>query len=118
VRDCSLAFDAAGNLWLGSDQNLLSELAKAKLAKSGSPAPEVTITSNSLSAPCKPTFDRSGNLWASSTGLDAVVEFAKAKLAKSGSPAPTVVISSADINNAGDVAIDRSGNPVGAQRGP
>ena len=54
----------------------------------------MTITSSNLNGPCRPAFDRSGDLWAGNYNLNTVVEFTKAELARSGLPAPKVVISS------------------------
>lgn len=106
--NCSDAFDASGDLWLGSDGTTLSEWAPAQLTKSGSPAPMVTISSSSLNEPCKPAFDQAGDLWAGNYDGDTVVEFTKVELARSGSLAPKVTLSSQAIDSPGDVAIDRA----------
>ncbi|HXW79948.1 MAG TPA: hypothetical protein VEJ84_10640, partial [Acidimicrobiales bacterium] len=108
-NNCSPDFDPSGDLWEGSGGDTLYELTKAQLTKSGSPAPRV-ITSSSLSSPCKPTFDRFGNLWAGNYDTTTVVEFTKAELAEPGSRAPKLVISSPGIYAPGDVAIDRAGD--------
>jgi hypothetical protein len=110
---CSISFDANGDLWQGGDGNALSEWDKAGLTRSGTPVAKVTITSNSLNEPCKPTFDSARDLWAGNynTGYPGtVVEFSEAELAKSGSPAPRVTLSSAAIDQPGDVAFGRSGD--------
>jgi len=102
---CSIGFDPSGNLWQGSSADSLSEWAKAGLTKSGSPAPKVTISWSKLKAPCKPAFDRSGNLWVASYFGTNTVEFTKAQLARNGSQAPKVVISSSSLSGPGDVAV-------------
>ena len=70
----------------------------------------MTITSTDLNGPCRPAFDRSGDLWAGNYNLNTVVEFTKAELARSGSPAPKVVISSSKYSAPGDVAVSSSGD--------
>ena len=107
---CSIEFDPSGDLWLGSSGDTVSEWARAGLIKSGSPAPKVTISWSKLKTPCKPAFDRSGNLWVAGYFGADVVEFAKAQLARSGSFVPKVVISSSSLNGPGDVAIDFTGD--------
>jgi sugar lactone lactonase YvrE len=108
--NCSLVFDASGDLWQGSTGASVSEWAKAELSKSGFPVPRVTITSDSLNGPCKPAFDPKGDLWAGNYNSDTVVEFTKADLARSGSAAPKIVISSSQNGTPGDVAVDASGD--------
>jgi len=120
---CSVAFDPYGDLWEGSSSDTVAQLTEAQLATKfalkwdkplntmiESLVPKVTITWTSLNGPCKPAFDRSGDLWAGNYNSDTVVEFTKAELAKSGSPAPKVVISSSQNGTPGDVAVDNSGD--------
>jgi hypothetical protein len=67
-----LAFDAAGNLWVGSEggqlgpggQEILMYKA-AQLTASGNPIPDVILNASSFSfsSPSLPVFDRAGNLW-------------------------------------------------------
>ncbi len=112
--DCSVAFDSSGDLWEGSTANTLAEWTKPQLAKPAKPGgfllPKVTITSGSLNGPCKPAFDRAGDLWAGNYNTHLVVEFAKAQLAKTATLPPEVVISSKQNGNPGDVAFDASGD--------
>jgi ligand-binding sensor domain-containing protein len=107
--DCSIVFERADDLWLGSDDSMVSEWSKSALTKSGSPARKVTITLSGLDLPCKPAFDQRGDLWAGNSSGGSVVEFTKEELAKSGSPAPNVTLSSQAIDGPGDVAVDPSG---------
>jgi hypothetical protein len=114
--DCRTGFDSAGDLWEGNGgdgpgvYNTLKEWTKAQLARTGStlPTPKVTITSDMLNGPCKPIFDRAGDLWAGQ--MNNVVEYTKAQLAKSGSQDPEVVISSPGFSNLIDAAFDPSGD--------
>jgi hypothetical protein len=106
-EQCSLALDRSGDLWVGNMGPSMSEWAKAQLAKSGSPAPLVTISSTSLNWPCRPAFDSAGDLWAANNYGDTVVEFTKAQLAKSGSPAPWVTVTPKPfLSSPGDVSFD------------
>ncbi|HMK97693.1 MAG TPA: hypothetical protein VK425_09125, partial [Acidimicrobiales bacterium] len=113
--DCSITFDSSGDLWEGSTANTLSEFTRAELAKpGGSPAPNVVIssdiTANILNGPCKPAFDRAGDIWAGNYNNNLVVEFTKAQLGKSATLTPKVVISSPQNGNPGDIAFDASGD--------
>lgn len=108
--DCGLAFDPSGNLWEGSDEDWLSEWTKAEMSRSGAPTPQVTISSGTLSAPCRPTFDSAGNLWVGSYDGSNVVEFSKTELVKSGAPAPRVNNSSTSLFRPGQPAVSASGS--------
>ena len=105
---CSVSFDGAGNLWEGSTGDLVSEWTKDELGRSGSPAPRVSISSHKLAAPCRPTFDRRGNLWVA--GGDNAVEWSKEELSRSGSPEPKITVSSRFLVAPGAVAVDTTGN--------
>ena len=101
-----LTFDASGDLWVGDGgSGRIFGFAKAQLAKSGDPKPEVTLSPDL----CSPDFDRSGDLWEGS-GVNTLSELTKAQLTKSGSPAPKVVITSASLSSLCKPTFDRSGN--------
>jgi streptogramin lyase len=88
------AFDATGDIWISSLSNSkLVEFSASQLANSGSPIPNVIISSTSLNEPGEIAFDGSGNLWVTNAGNDTVVEFTAAQLTATGSPAANVVIS-------------------------
>lgn len=88
------AFDAAGNIWISSLSNSkLVEFSASQLANSGSPIPNVVISSTSLNEPGEIAFDASGNLWVTNAGNDTVVEFTAAQITVTGSPAATVILS-------------------------
>lgn len=90
-------FDTAGNLWISSEGNgKIVEFAANQLGTSGSPAPNVVISSTSLDEPGEMDFDSSGNLWVSNAGNSTVVEFTPAQLAATGSPTANVVLTIAD----------------------
>lgn len=101
-----MAFDAAGNLWVGSITNSrIDAFTPAQLAASGSPTPAVTISSNgtSLSGPVSLAFDGEGSLWVMEDGgtLDA---FAGAALHASGTPAPALSLTVAGYSLFWDIA--------------
>ena len=76
-------------MWAANyDDDTVVEFTKAQLAKSGSPAPHVTLTYRRLSNPGDVAVDLAGDLWVPSQADNLVVEFSKEGLAKSGSPAP------------------------------
>jgi len=61
-----IAFDAAGNLWVGSERGQqILKYTPAQLAQSGNPSPDLVLNANSFnfSSPSLPVFDRAGNLW-------------------------------------------------------
>ena len=113
----SLVFDLSGDLWVANTSvSTVVEYAKNQLAKSGSPAPVVTISNNSFNAPYGVAIDSSGDLWVSDNaqpGSPAVFEYAKSQLAKA-SPAPKRTLS-LPLNPIGDdtrsgLAFDSSGD--------
>jgi sugar lactone lactonase YvrE len=78
-----LAFDRAGNLWVSNNASgYLAEFAKADLAKSGAPPPEVKLLIQGNPAVDGIVFDSSGDLWFGDAGF--IDELSKGQLAKSG----------------------------------
>lgn len=89
-----IAFDADGNLWVGNigNQNIVS-FSRSQLATTGSPAPNITISSNagSLGIPVGLAFDTEKSLWV--IGATGVLEkFPRTSLAVTGAPAPAVTL--------------------------
>jgi sugar lactone lactonase YvrE len=103
------AFDASGDLWIANLGGTLVEYTPSQLASTGSPTPNVTISSDgsSLSEPGSVAFDRSGDLWALNEG-GALDEYTPSQLASSGSPTPAVTISG--FVNPYGLAFDGSGD--------
>ncbi len=91
-----VAFDAAGNLWVASDDDsLLLAFAPGALASSGTKAASrvITPTRGSLSGPIGLAFDSHQRLWVVNHQSATVVRFDPAQLAAGGVQAPAVVLS-------------------------
>jgi hypothetical protein len=92
---CRPTFDSSGDMWAanyGGPPSTVVEFTKAQLAKSGSSAPWVTISSGRLESPGGIAFDSLDGLWVPNAGTNALFEYTAAQLAKSGSPMPTRTI--------------------------
>jgi sugar lactone lactonase YvrE len=92
----AVAFDAAGNLWVASqNDSLLLAFAPGDLAGSGSRAAARVISSvgGSLSAPTGLAFDAGHRLWVVNAHSATVVRFDPAQLAAGGAQVPAVVLS-------------------------
>jgi sugar lactone lactonase YvrE len=107
-----VAFDAAGDLWADNmNSNTIVEYSKSELARTGSPAPKVTISADSkgsLSGPSGEAFDSTGDLWVSNLQAQTVVEYTAAQLGTSGHTAPAVTISTGKVAPGG-LAFDADG---------
>ena len=101
-----LAFDSAGNLWVGSSAGAVVELRPGQLTASGNPAPAVTLTG--LSPVAWIAFDVTGNLWTPSVNDGAVNEYAGSALKQSGVVTPILHITG--LHGPKGVAFDESGN--------
>ena len=91
-----VAFDAAGNLWIASeDDSLLLAFAPGALASSGYNAARtvITPTRGSLSGPIGLAFDPQHRLWVVNNQSATLVRFDTAQLAAGGAQAPAVVLS-------------------------
>jgi sugar lactone lactonase YvrE len=102
-----LAFDRAGDLWIGNEGNgLVLEYAKSELVKSGSPAPKLAISGNHQVEGV--AFDSSGNLWTTTGQGGSVIEYAKSQLTNPrASPAVSLT---AHLSWPTGVIFDSSGN--------
>ena len=92
VNPAGLAFDASGNLWVANiGGRTLAAFSPDQLSRTGSPAPNVVITSlgGSLSVPVGLAFDAGGNLWVVG-GTGALTKFSRASLGASGAAVPDV----------------------------
>ncbi len=91
-----VAFDAAGNLWIASeDDSLLLAFAPGALSSSGHKAAStvITPTRGSLSGPIGLAFDAQHRLWVVNDRSATLVRFDTAQLAAGGAQAPAVVLS-------------------------
>lgn len=98
VNPAGLAFDTHGNLWVANiGGRTLSSFSPSQLSRTGSPTPDVLITSNggSLSVPVGLAFDAGGDLWVVG-GAGALTRFSQASLGASGSAVPTLRVQIAD----------------------
>ena len=109
-----MAFDRSGDLWVVSNAwNKVYEYTKSRLARSGGPTPQTTISDFPSTPIFGVAFDASGDLWVST--VKSVVEFSKVELAKA-HPAPTVTISSSGgaqlvFDASGDLWMATGGGP-------
>jgi sugar lactone lactonase YvrE len=106
-----VAFDPAGNLWVGdSSANTITEYAAAQLGASGTPTATTTITSGALQGPVGLAFDTLGDLWVSNYDGNTIVEFTASQLATGGNLTPPVVLSGFTLDGPARIAFDSSGN--------
>jgi sugar lactone lactonase YvrE len=113
----AMAFDASGNLYVGTGDKLLRYDA-AHLAATSAAAPERTITANTpgpsvntLSTPSGLAFDASGNLWVAYFAANAIARFVPADLAGTGdvTQTPAVQVTIAVTALLEEIAFDESG---------
>jgi sugar lactone lactonase YvrE len=89
-----IAFDAAGNLWVGNIGNqTVVAFSPAQLVTGGTIDPQVVLSSNagSLNIPAGLAFDADGSLWVMG-GTGALEKFPKSALNTTGAPAPGIHI--------------------------
>jgi sugar lactone lactonase YvrE len=110
-----IAFDKDGNLWVANNlSNTVVMYLPVRVAASGSPAPDLTLTANgnSLKGPTGIAFDASGNLWVANLGNSTLVQFKGSTFLPAGgasihpttansSPAPTLTIPMGNVSSAG-----------------
>jgi hypothetical protein len=119
-----IAFDASGNLWVGSENGrVVLEYTAAQLAASGNPTPNVILNGKTFSfgSPSNVVFDSSGNLWVvdedivnGKGGTGEIFEYTSAQVsamtAGTKQVDPTVGIASPDFQHLEGLAFDGSGN--------
>ncbi len=107
----SLAFDSAGDLWVGSGSagvgGVLSEYTPSQLRAFGSKRPAIEIKT-SVGVDSGAAFDPAGDLWVTSIAGSSVSEFKARQLASSGTKAPAVQIAGFEQPNG--VAFDAHGD--------
>lgn len=106
-----IAFDAAGDLWVASeDDSLLIEFAPAGLTSSGSATAVTVIRPNagSLNGPTSLAFDPQHRLWVANRANGTLVRFDPAQLAAGGAPEPAVILSGLDVPTS--IAFDAAGS--------
>ncbi len=106
-----IAFDAAGDLWVASqDDSHLIGFAPAGLTSSGSAAAMAVIAPNagSLSGPTSLAFDPEHRLWLANRANGTLVRFDPAQLAAGGAPVPAVILSGLDLPTS--IAFDAAGS--------
>lgn len=119
-----MAFDASGNLWVGSERGqTVLEYSAAQLTASGNPTPNVILNANSFSfsSPSNPVFDNAGNLWVvdedlsnGNGGTGEIFEYTSAQItgmtAGANNVDPILGIASPGFVHLEGLAFDRNGN--------
>lgn len=106
-----LLFDKSGNLWVAYwTAGEIVEFTPSQLTASGSPAPNITISSSSFNNPSALQFTKSGDLWVANTGGDNVLWFTASQVAAGGSQTPFLTIATGTIGADYAIAFDHSGN--------
>jgi sugar lactone lactonase YvrE len=102
-------FDAHGDLWFSAyGDGAVQKFIPSQLTASGSPSPNVDITSPAFIHPAGLSFDTTGDLWVSDLNATGVFQFTPAQLTSSGSPTPTQAIqgiSNTTFHNPTDVLV-------------
>ncbi len=110
-RLVGITFDAAGDLWVASEEDsLLIEFARTGLTSSGSAEAMTVIRPNagSLSGPSSLAFDAQHRLWVANRANGTLVRFDPAQLAASGAPVPAVILSGLGLP--ASIAFDAAGS--------
>ncbi len=109
-----LAFDAPGNLWItesSTSKNQVLGFSPAKIASSGTPTPDFTLTGGTSTTPVAPgelAFDPSGNLWVST--VDYLFRYAKNTLSNASAKPNVQLQTDTPSYDFGAMAFDNQGN--------
>lgn len=103
-------FDSAGNLWIADASGAIYELSASQLqAGSADLTPAITLTASAnFNSPQFVAFDKTGDLWVSDEGANALFEFTPAQLAAGGNQVPRVI--SDGLAAPGELAFDHKKN--------
>lgn len=112
-----LAFDGAGNLWIGGASTLL-EFTPSQLAVSGNPAPTITLMQNNVfgSNSLDLAFDANGNLWVAN-GAAGIAEYTSAQLAQGGNQTAAVVLQLPPVATGGGNLTTQTGRSLAFDNG-
>jgi hypothetical protein len=110
----SIGFDSAGDLWVNDWGKRLVELLPSQIEKSGSPTPNIVLTSPN-SVPTQLRFDGSDNLWVVEFPLPfsthtMIWRFAPADRTVSGPSNPSLIVHLSDPLSVDDFSFDGAGN--------
>jgi hypothetical protein len=114
VTPASLAFDAAGNLWVADlNRKGILEFTPQQIARSGAPVANIFIDTGTF-IPFRMRFDASDNLWVTlfqqSPFLTQIWRFAEGDRASSGLASPGLMVNIPGPLLARDLAFDAAGN--------
>ena len=112
----TMAFDAAGNLWIGDVTNTITGVLRSALVSGGVTQDVIYLGTSIFAGASGMAFDEGGNLW-TARGGDSVYQFASTVLSKSSGDPPEAVALSASSYGTGDpqlgaqsMAFDAQGN--------
>ena len=115
-----LAFDSAGNLWIGNEStNSLSMFTPAQQVAGGAVAPAVNLVPQvAFGRPTGLAFDATGKLWVGDTANGTVFSLTPAQLSAGGNQTPDVIltlpgsgfVTSLAFDGAGDLWVSRGGS--------
>ena len=113
-RPEGMAFDKKHNLWVANEgDSELLEFTPKELKSTGSPTPNVSLSSSALDEPVGVAFDKKGNIWVASEGFHEIVMFTAAQLKAGGTQTPAVILSSdgsGSLDNPEPIAFDKAGS--------
>jgi secreted PhoX family phosphatase len=113
-RPEGMVFDASGNLWVANQGNAkLLEFTPSQLETSGSPTPNIVLSSSDLASPVGIVFDDAGDIWVGDNSEHALVMFTAAQLGAGGTQPASVILTddgSGSLDQPEPVTFDADGN--------